>query len=118
MYQIYNSHIIFFIIYDKYFNSLSTPGVIQRVSTLFKDHPSLITGFNTFLPPGYRIEPPVNGQDTVKVITPNNQMNIQTNSMMMNVNQQQPMPNNNQNQMPYYNNNNNNNNNQQNFNSS
>jgi paired amphipathic helix protein Sin3a len=30
--------------------------VIDRVSTLFRGHPSLIQGFNTFLPPGYRIE--------------------------------------------------------------
>ncbi|OUM59095.1 hypothetical protein PIROE2DRAFT_47375 [Piromyces sp. E2] len=56
--QVYNQ----FLDIMKEFKSqaLSTPGVIQRVSTLFKDHPSLITGFNTFLPPGYRIEPPVN----------------------------------------------------------
>lgn len=26
------------------------------MSTLFRGHPSLIQGFNTFLPPGYRIE--------------------------------------------------------------
>ncbi len=36
--------------------SIDTPGVIDRVSTLFHHHPSLIQGFNTFLPPGYRIE--------------------------------------------------------------
>lgn len=30
--------------------------MIERVSTLFRGHPSLIQGFNTFLPPGYRIE--------------------------------------------------------------
>ena len=30
--------------------------MIDRVSTLFQGHPSLIQGFNTFLPPGYRIE--------------------------------------------------------------
>ncbi|WRT65870.1 uncharacterized protein IL334_002821 [Kwoniella shivajii] len=35
---------------------IDTPGVIDRVSTLFRGHPSLIQGFNTFLPPGYRIE--------------------------------------------------------------
>lgn len=32
--------------------SIDTPGVIDRVSTLFKGHPELIVGFNTFLPPG------------------------------------------------------------------
>ena len=36
--------------------SIDTPGVIDRVSTLFRGHPALIQGFNTFLPPGYRIE--------------------------------------------------------------
>ncbi|KAL0079587.1 hypothetical protein F4703DRAFT_1741573 [Phycomyces blakesleeanus] len=36
--------------------SIDTPGVIERVSTLFKGHPNLVSGFNTFLPPGYRIE--------------------------------------------------------------
>ncbi|KAK7470657.1 hypothetical protein VKT23_002080 [Stygiomarasmius scandens] len=35
---------------------IDTPGVIKRVSDLFKGHPSLIQGFNTFLPVGYRIE--------------------------------------------------------------
>lgn len=37
-------------------NRIDTPGVIQRVSNLFTGHPALIQGFNTFLPPGYRIE--------------------------------------------------------------
>ncbi|KAI9680103.1 MAG: Transcriptional regulatory protein sin3 [Caeruleum heppii] len=36
--------------------AIDTPGVIDRVSTLFAGHPTLIQGFNTFLPPGYRIE--------------------------------------------------------------
>jgi paired amphipathic helix protein Sin3a len=36
--------------------SIDTPGVIERVSNLFNGHPGLIQGFNTFLPPGYRIE--------------------------------------------------------------
>lgn len=35
---------------------IDTPGVIERVSDLFSGHPGLIQGFNTFLPPGYRIE--------------------------------------------------------------
>lgn len=50
--------------------SIDTPGVIDRVSSLFRGHPNLITGFNTFLPPGYRIEPTNNPLDPVKVITP------------------------------------------------
>ena len=36
--------------------SLDTPGVISRVSNLFRGHPDLIVGFNTFLPPGFKIE--------------------------------------------------------------
>jgi paired amphipathic helix protein Sin3a len=36
--------------------SIDTPGVIERVSSLFTGHPALIQGFNTFLPVGYRIE--------------------------------------------------------------
>ncbi|EOD48752.1 putative transcriptional repressor sin3p protein [Neofusicoccum parvum UCRNP2] len=36
--------------------AIDTPGVIDRVSTLFAGHPNLIQGFNTFLPPGYKIE--------------------------------------------------------------
>ncbi|KAI9602743.1 hypothetical protein H4Q26_002041 [Puccinia striiformis f. sp. tritici PST-130] len=35
---------------------IDTPGVIDGVSSLFRGHPSLIQGFNTFLPPGYRID--------------------------------------------------------------
>jgi paired amphipathic helix protein Sin3a len=36
--------------------SIDTPGVIDRVSRLFEGHSELIIGFNTFLPPGYKIE--------------------------------------------------------------
>ena len=36
--------------------SIDTPGVISRVSNLFRGHPDLIVGFNTFLPPGFKIE--------------------------------------------------------------
>ena len=36
--------------------AIDTPGVIERVSNLFTGHPELIQGFNTFLPPGYKIE--------------------------------------------------------------
>ena len=36
--------------------SIDTQEVINRVSTLFHGHPDLIVGFNTFLPPGYKIE--------------------------------------------------------------
>ncbi|RUS19702.1 hypothetical protein BC937DRAFT_87073 [Endogone sp. FLAS-F59071] len=52
--------------------AIDTPGVIERVSTLFKGHPSLISGFNTFLPPGYRIECSTDPHepDTIRVTTP------------------------------------------------
>jgi paired amphipathic helix protein Sin3a len=42
--------------YKHVFDRIDTPGVIQRVASLFHGHPSLIQGFNTFLPVGYRIE--------------------------------------------------------------
>lgn len=46
--------------------------MIERVSTLFRGHPSLISGFNTFLPPGYRIECSVDehARNVIKVTTP------------------------------------------------
>lgn len=54
------------------FGSIDTPGVIDRVSSLFSGHPSLIQGFNTFLPPGYRIECSQDPLDTkITVTTPN-----------------------------------------------
>ncbi|KAK9475414.1 uncharacterized protein V1510DRAFT_409124 [Dipodascopsis tothii] len=52
--------------------SIDTPGVIDRVSTLFNGHPNLIQGFNTFLPPGYRIECSLDPSDPnpIRVTTP------------------------------------------------
>ncbi|KAF0493793.1 Paired amphipathic helix protein pst1 [Gigaspora margarita] len=52
--------------------AIDTPGVIERVSTLFKGHPALIQGFNTFLPPGYHIECSTNPHDpdSIRVTTP------------------------------------------------
>ncbi|CAJ0573789.1 unnamed protein product, partial [Mesorhabditis spiculigera] len=35
--------------------SIDTPGVIRRVSQLFSGRPQLIMGFNTFLPPGFKV---------------------------------------------------------------
>ncbi|RIA87755.1 hypothetical protein C1645_776535 [Glomus cerebriforme] len=49
--------------------TIDTPGVIERVSSLFKGHPPLIQGFNTFLPPGYHIECS-HDQDSIRVTTP------------------------------------------------
>lgn len=51
--------------------SIDTPGVIQRVSNLFKGHPELIVGFNTFLPPGYKIEMQSNDQVNVSMPSSN-----------------------------------------------
>ncbi|KAL6453750.1 SIN3 Transcriptional regulatory protein SIN3 [Candida maltosa Xu316] len=52
--------------------SIDTPGVIDRVSTLFRGHPNLIQGFNTFLPPGYKIECSLDPSDPnpIRVTTP------------------------------------------------
>ncbi|KAG8924574.1 Transcriptional regulatory protein sin3 [Tulasnella sp. 418] len=54
--------------------AIDTPGVIERVSTLFTGHPTLIQGFNTFLPQGYRIECTIEGGDNstglITVTTP------------------------------------------------
>lgn len=46
--------------------------MIDRVSTLFRGNPNLIQGFNTFLPPGYRIECSDDPSDPnpIKVTTP------------------------------------------------
>jgi len=40
---------------------IDTPGVIQRVSNLFQGNKKLVLGFNTFLPEGYKIELPLDG---------------------------------------------------------
>lgn len=51
--------------------AIDTPGVIGRVSTLFAGNPQLIQGFNTFLPPGYRIECGAdNDPNAIRVTTP------------------------------------------------
>ncbi|KAJ2473489.1 hypothetical protein GGI02_000807 [Coemansia sp. RSA 2322] len=51
-------------------HAIDTPGVIERVSRLFYGCPSLIQGFNTFLPPGYRIECSDDPSEGVRVTTP------------------------------------------------
>ncbi|WAR30203.1 SIN3A-like protein [Mya arenaria] len=67
--------------------TIDTPGVINRVSNLFKGHPELIVGFNTFLPPGYKIEVQANeinvhqpGQQTVSISTLNQMAQAAANS--------------------------------------
>lgn len=66
--QVYND----FLDIMKEFKSqtIDTPGVITRVSNLFKGHTELIVGFNTFLPPGYKIEVQSNGQVSVSMPSP------------------------------------------------
>ncbi|KLO13143.1 PAH2 domain-containing protein [Schizopora paradoxa] len=46
---------------------IDTPGVMDRISTLFRGHSDLIQGFNKFLPPGYFID--CNRQETETFIT-------------------------------------------------
>ena len=64
------------------FDRIDTPGVIQRVATLFHGHPSLIQGFNTFLPVGYRIEvgSDAHSSEVITVTTPSGTMLQSTNS--------------------------------------
>lgn len=52
--------------------NIDTSEVIDRVSTLFKGHPNLIQGFNTFLPAGYKIECSLDPSDPnpIRVTTP------------------------------------------------
>ncbi|KAG9284179.1 hypothetical protein G9A89_022953 [Geosiphon pyriformis] len=62
--------------------TIDTPGVIERVSSLFQGHPSLIQGFNTFLPPGYHIECSTNPHEpnssTIRVTTPSGTLSTST----------------------------------------
>lgn len=51
-------------------HNIDTPGVIERVSSLFKGHPELISGFNTFLPQGFSIECSPTDTNTIVVTTP------------------------------------------------
>ncbi|QPG75377.1 hypothetical protein FOA43_002730 [Brettanomyces nanus] len=50
--------------------NIDTPGVIDRVSALFRGHPKLIDGFNTFLPEGFSIECSPTDPNTIVVTTP------------------------------------------------
>lgn len=50
--------------------AIDTPGVIGRVSGLFAGNPDLIQGFNTFLPPGYRIDCGGDDPNVIRVTTP------------------------------------------------
>ena len=51
--------------------SIDTPGVMDRVSTLLAGNPNLIQGFNTFLPPEYKIECSTGGDpNAIRATTP------------------------------------------------
>ena len=54
-----------------FFPSIDIREVISGVSSLFGEHPELIVGFNTFLPPGYTIEVNASHPGTVSVTAPN-----------------------------------------------
>ncbi|PFH48078.1 hypothetical protein AMATHDRAFT_150621 [Amanita thiersii Skay4041] len=68
---------------------IDTPGVIKRVSHLFHGHPTLIQGFNTFLPVGYRIECGTDAEDAnlITVTTPSG-----TTTQTTNINQRPVSP--------------------------
>lgn len=69
--------------------SIDTPGVIKRVSNLFQGHPELIVGFNTFLPPGYKIEIQA---DKVNVSMPNVGNLVLPNNLLQTHQQSVPTP--------------------------
>ncbi|KAI8888550.1 hypothetical protein K501DRAFT_291658 [Backusella circina FSU 941] len=72
--------------------AIDTPGVIDRVSSLFKGHPHLISGFNTFLPAGYRIDCSVDPRDPIIVTTPTDVRRIDPNNNYRPIQQQQHLP--------------------------
>lgn len=71
--------------------TIDTPGVIERVSTLFTEYPLLIQGFNTFLPQGYKIEySNVPGDPfPVKVVTPYSGGAVELNAGVLHAQQQE-----------------------------
>lgn len=90
--QVYND----FLDIMKEFKSqiIDTPGVITRISNLFKDHPELIVGFNIFLPPGYKIEVQENEQGQayqVSVSMPNDQSHLSSLSLCLNIGSSPPI---------------------------
>jgi histone deacetylase complex regulatory component SIN3 len=51
--------------------AIGTPSVIEKVQSLFNGYPTLIEGFNAFLPDGYRIEDGIeDNPDAIRVTTP------------------------------------------------
>ncbi|KAH0838113.1 paired amphipathic helix [Lanmaoa asiatica] len=73
---------------------IDTPGVIDRVSMLFHGNPSLIQGFNTFLPPGYRIDISADPRDpnAIRVTTPSGTTTQSTNALPPKPSSATPLP--------------------------
>eukprot|EP00049_Salpingoeca_infusionum_P009546 m.161692 g.161692 ORF g.161692 m.161692 type:complete len:1543 (-) comp14364_c2_seq1:375-5003(-) len=65
--QVYNKFLK--IMKDFKSQKITTPDVIKSVSQLFEGHADLIVGFNTFLPPGYKIEIPDRSQPRQIVVS-------------------------------------------------
>jgi Paired amphipathic helix repeat len=56
---------------DFKFHAIDTLGVVSRIANLFYDTPALIAGFNTFLPPGWKVECGIGGDSgTVSAVSP------------------------------------------------
>ncbi|XP_044019250.1 paired amphipathic helix protein Sin3a-like [Aphidius gifuensis] len=91
--QIFNSFIQ--ILKELRSQSISTSSVITKVSNLFKDHPEFIVGFNTCLPPGYKIEVQADEQDhthQVSIIMQMSEESIHTHCTVESPSNQQSMP--------------------------
>lgn len=74
--------------------TIDTPGVISRVSNLFRGHTDLIEGFNTFLPPGYKIE--VQENNSVHFTAPNSTLSTLVTPLSTGISGFMPTPPNNQ----------------------
>jgi histone deacetylase complex regulatory component SIN3 len=56
---------------DFKFHAIDTLGAVSRIANLFYDTPALIAGFNTFLPPGWKVECGIEGDSgTVSAVSP------------------------------------------------
>jgi len=56
---------------DSKSQAIDTLGAVSRIANLFYDAPALIAGFNTFLPPGWKVECGIEGDSgTVRAVSP------------------------------------------------
>ncbi|CAO3644942.1 unnamed protein product [Cunninghamella echinulata] len=81
--------------------TIDTPGVIERVSTLFHGHPNLTSGFNAFLPPGYNISTDPHNPDLIRVTTPTGTMTTSTTAVTTNQNNTNNMYNSQPHRLPH-----------------